>query len=113
MVYDVRTRSLDAIPTLRARLPWPGQDHQTGIHALRINPSRTLLATGARNSCELAVYSLPTLDPVCVGEAHKDWVSAIFLLNIILREALGSRQSVGVAAKRLITKKIHDRAIQN
>ncbi|RVE45340.1 hypothetical protein evm_010045 [Chilo suppressalis] len=74
MVYDVRTRSLDAIPTLRPRAPWPGLDHQTGIHALQINPSRTLLATGARNSCELAIYSLPTLDPVCVGEAHKDWI---------------------------------------
>ncbi|CAH0725131.1 unnamed protein product, partial [Brenthis ino] len=74
MVYDVRSRSLDAIPTLRPRAPWPGAEHQTGIHALQINPSRTLLATGARNSCELAIYSLPTLDPVCVGEAHKDWI---------------------------------------
>lgn len=74
MVYDVRTRSLDAIPTLRARLPWSGIDYQTGIHALQINPSKTLLATGARNSCELAIYSLPTLDPVCVGESHKDWI---------------------------------------
>lgn len=74
MVYDVNTRQLDAIPTLRARQPWLGAEHQTGIHAVQINPSRTLLATGARNSCEIAVYRLPTLDPVCVGEAHKDWV---------------------------------------
>ncbi|XP_063627355.1 DDB1- and CUL4-associated factor 12 homolog [Cydia splendana] len=73
-VYDVRTRSLDDIPTLRPRAPWAGAEHQTGIHALQINPSRTLLATGAQNSCELAIYSLPTLDPVCVGEAHKDWI---------------------------------------
>ncbi|XP_022126380.1 DDB1- and CUL4-associated factor 12 [Pieris rapae] len=74
LVYDVRSRSLDAIPTLRPRTPWPGAEYQTGIHALQINPSRTLLATGARNSCELAIYRLPTLDPVCVGEAHKDWI---------------------------------------
>ncbi|KPJ18504.1 DDB1- and CUL4-associated factor 12 [Papilio machaon] len=81
MVYDVRSRSLDAIPTLRPRAPWPGAEHQTGIHALQINPSRTLLATGARNSCELAIYSLPTLDPVCVGEAHKDWILDVCWLD--------------------------------
>ncbi|VVD03974.1 DDB1- and CUL4-associated factor 12 homolog [Leptidea sinapis] len=74
MVYDVRSRALDSIPTLRPRTPWPGADHQTGIHALQINPSKTMLATGARNSCELAIYRLPTLDPVCVGESHKDWI---------------------------------------
>ncbi|KAF9793806.1 hypothetical protein SFRURICE_010354 [Spodoptera frugiperda] len=47
MVYDVRRRSLDNIPTLRPRAPWAGADQQTGIHALQINPSsvNTLLET--------------------------------------------------------------------
>jgi len=70
MVYDVVTQRLDQIPSLQGRrdsvtLP---QDQQCGIHSVQINPSKTLLATGARNSSEIAVYRLPTLDPVCVGE---------------------------------------------
>lgn len=76
MVYDVCTHSLDQIPSLLGRRdPMGPPDQQSGIHSVQINPSRTLLATGARNTCEIAVYRLPTLDPVCVGEnAHKDWV---------------------------------------
>lgn len=70
MVYDVVTQRLDQIPSLQGRrdsITMP-QDQQCGIHSVQINPSKTLLATGARNSSEIAVYRLPTLDPVCVGE---------------------------------------------
>ncbi|XP_018323338.1 DDB1- and CUL4-associated factor 12 [Agrilus planipennis] len=76
MVYDVTTHSLDQIPSLVSRRDSLGNDQQQcGIHSIQINPSRSLLATGARNTCDIAVYTLPTLDPVCVGEnAHRDWV---------------------------------------
>lgn len=83
MVYDVATHSLDQIPSLISRRDIPGaEQQQCGIHSVQINPSRTLLATGARNACDIAVYRLPTLDPVCVGEsAHRDWVCFSKKLN--------------------------------
>lgn len=81
MVYDVMTHSLDQIPSLLSKRDTPGaEQQQCGIHSVQINPSRTLLATGARNTCDIAVYRLPTLDPVCVGEnAHRDWVKRFVL----------------------------------
>ena len=67
MVYDVNTRHLDNIPLMQSSensTPPPNN----GIHAIEINPSRTLLATGAKNTNDIGIYRLPTLDPICVGE---------------------------------------------
>lgn len=91
MVYDVNMRRVDAIPTLQGGRA-AGIETQNGIHAIQINPSRTLLATGARHSTDIAVYRLPTLDPVCIGEnGHRDWVilpkttiNALIHLNFFL-----------------------------
>lgn len=69
MVYDVVTQKLDQIPLLNESsgtgIP---QDQQCGIHTAQINPSRSLLATGAKNSSDIAIYRLPTMDPVCIGD---------------------------------------------
>lgn len=83
MVYDVMTHSLDQIPSLLSKRDAAGgEQQQCGIHSVQINPSRTLLATGARNTSDIAVYRLPTLDPVCVGEnAHRDWVIITYFLS--------------------------------
>ncbi|XP_077497260.1 DDB1 and CUL4 associated factor 12-like protein [Amblyomma americanum] len=75
MVLDAENGKLCQIPSLQSSRASPPPENHSGIHALEMNPSRTLLATGAHHSNETAVYRLPTLDPVCVGDrAHTDWI---------------------------------------
>ena len=68
LVLDLLTNRIVRIPTLRSspdRLPC---ECPCGIHSMAVNPSRTLLATGGDNVNDVAIYRLPTFDPVCVGE---------------------------------------------
>ena len=65
---DLNTGAMDVIPSLKSSSNSTPANCPCGIHSISVNPSRTLLATGAENTNDLAVYKLPTFDPVCVGE---------------------------------------------
>lgn len=75
MVFDVNTRHMDQIPSLPSSENSNPPAETSGIHAIEINPSRTLLATAGKQTNDIAIYRLPTLDPICVGEgAHRDLI---------------------------------------
>jgi len=58
-----------------------------GIYTIEINPSRSLLATGAYNSKEIAVYRMPSLDPIFLAEVRFTF-NVVFIvyscLNVII-----------------------------
>lgn len=75
LILDVNTGRILNIPSLKSSDKSYPSECPCGIHSIDINPSRTLLATGAENTNDLAVYKLPTFDPVMVGEGgHSDWI---------------------------------------
>lgn len=67
-VYDLNKRELFSLPLMRSRASKQPSEGQCGIHSLAINPSQTVLATGAENTNDIAFYSLPTFDPLAIGE---------------------------------------------
>jgi len=83
MLLDTKTRKLMELQNLNSSSATnPPQDDLCGIHGIAINPSRTRLVTGARNPNDTAVFSLPSLDPICVGEGgHEDWIFDIKWLD--------------------------------
>ena len=74
MVMNLRTRQRVQIPSLHSTANSPVAACPCGIHAISINPSRTLLATGGVNTNDIAIYQLPTFDPVCIAQVAKHQV---------------------------------------
>lgn len=70
MVIDLKTGHMVNIPMLRSSSMSLPAENPCGIHSISINPSRTLLATGGHNTNDLAVYKLPTFDPLAIGEVR-------------------------------------------
>ncbi|KAG1688563.1 DDB1- and CUL4-associated factor 12 [Nymphon striatum] len=75
-VFNALTKEVFQIPTLRGSVECHhADDFPCGMHSIQMNPSKTLVATGAKCSANVGIYQLPSLEPVCVGEnGHGDWV---------------------------------------
>lgn len=82
LVLDLLTSKIVQIPNLISSNHSTPPDMQCGIHSIQINPSWNYLATGAYNANDVAIYKLPSFDPVAVGEgAHKDWIFDVVWLD--------------------------------
>ena len=82
LALNLDTSQLVTIPTLKSSTSSIPAECPTGIHSIAVNPSQTLLATGASNTNDLALYSIPTFDPIGTGEdGHSDWIFDIKWLD--------------------------------
>lgn len=77
LVLDMLSDRSFSIPVLEGSPNSEIPESNCGIHSIRISPARTLLATSGQNPNHLAVYRLPTFDPMCVGEGHTDWIFSV------------------------------------
>lgn len=69
-VLDVVSGQKTFIPMLDGSPDSEMPEKNCGIHSIAVNRSKTLLATSGKNPNDLAVYRLPTFDPLFVGEVR-------------------------------------------
>jgi WD repeat-containing protein 40A len=75
MVYNVNKQHYSQIESLQSTSNIFEPVKECGLHSIQINPSRSLIATAAGSANDVAIYNLPSLKPICVGEgAHGDWI---------------------------------------
>jgi len=66
-VLDTTTDRKLEIPKLQSAKTLP-HENPCGIHCVCATEDHRYLATGGSNPNDLAIYSLPVMDPVAVGE---------------------------------------------
>jgi hypothetical protein len=69
------------IPRLSKAGPLPSSTNSCGIHSVSVSHGGEYIATGGHNPNYLALYSLPHILPLALGEVG---VQAIILLTLVL-----------------------------
>lgn len=85
IVQNILTQKKWNIPLMAGsgEIAWP--DKNCGIHSISFNNANTKMATGAMNPNSVGFYHLPTLEPICLGEFHTDWMfSSTWINNDVL-----------------------------
>lgn len=90
IVQNIISRKTWEMPVLQSNSNMPFPEKNCGIHCISVNSNASTLATGAENPNSVGFYKLPSLEPICIGEFHTDWLfSSAFVSDHVL--ATGSR----------------------
>ncbi|XP_065059789.1 DDB1- and CUL4-associated factor 12-like isoform X1 [Rhopilema esculentum] len=90
IVVNAVSKRLWNIPVLRGSVNAPQPRTNCGIHSIAKNQNGSILATGGENPNNIAAYRLPSMEPICVGEHHSDWLFSLAWISPTLL-ASGSR----------------------
>lgn len=92
LLWDAATGRRVEIPLPARKVRRVQQFEACGIHSIATNFTKTLLATGADDPNDAAIFRLPSFEPVQMLENHDDWIFAMeWLTDTVL--ATGSRDT--------------------